>query len=87
VLENELCPVYAAYAADSIEQSPPAPDPEEVAEVRWVDWDEFRAAVRADRRRVSPWCAMQLAELTALGSRPLDWTPADPADLPPAALG
>ena len=25
VLENELCPVYAAYAADSIEQSPPAP--------------------------------------------------------------
>jgi hypothetical protein len=30
---------------------------------------------------------MQLAELTALGSRPLDWMPADGADLPPAALG
>ena len=81
VLENELCPVYAAYADE-----PPAPDPEEVAEARWVDWDEFCAAVRADRQPVSPWCAMQLAELTALGSRPLDWTPADPADLPPAAL-
>ena len=85
VLENELCPVYAAYA-DSIEQSPPAPDPEEVAEVRWVDWDEFRAAVRAGRQPVSPWCAMQLAELTALGSRPMDWMPADVTDLPPAAL-
>ena len=81
VLENELCPVYAAYADE-----PPAPDPEEVAEARWVDWDEFCAAVRADRQPVSPWCAMQLAELTALGSHPLDWTPADPADLPPAAL-
>ena len=28
VLENELCPVYAGYAADSIEQDPPAPDPD-----------------------------------------------------------
>ena len=82
VLENELCPVYAAYTDDS-----PAPDPEEVAEVRWVNWDEFRAGVRAGRQPVSPWCAMQLAELTALGSRPLDWAPADAAHLPPAALG
>jgi hypothetical protein len=30
---------------------------------------------------------MQLAELTTLGSRPLDWMAADAADLPPAALG
>jgi isopentenyl-diphosphate delta-isomerase len=82
VLENELCPVYAAYA-DQL----PAPDPEEVAEVRWVDWEEFCATVQGGRQPVSPWCAMQLAELTALGPRPLDWTPADAADLPPAALG
>jgi len=81
VLENELCPVYAAYADE-----PPDPDPAEVAETRWVDWDEFCAAVRAGRQPVSPWCAMQLAELTVLGSRPLDWMPADAADLPPAAL-
>ena len=39
VLENELCPVYAGYAADSIEQSPPAPIRSEVAEARWVDWE------------------------------------------------
>jgi len=82
VLENELCPVYAAYA-----DLPPEPDPAEVAETRWVDWDEFCDGVRAGRLPVSPWCAMQLAELTALGARPLDWTPADAADLPPAALG
>ena len=83
VLENEICPVYAAYAG----QSPPDPDPAEVAEARWVDWGEFCEAVRTGRQPVSPWCAMQLAELAALGSRPLDWIPADVADLPPAALG
>jgi len=82
VLENELCPVYAAYA-----DLPPEPDPDEVAETRWVDWDEFCDAVRAGRQPVSPWCALQLAELTALGPRPLDWGPADAAGLPPAALG
>jgi len=80
-LENELCPVYAAYADEL-----PVPQPAEVAEARWVDWDELCAAVRAGRQPVSPWCAMQLAELATLGSRPLDWTPADAADLPPAAL-
>jgi isopentenyl-diphosphate delta-isomerase len=81
VMENEVCPVYAAYA-----DLPAEPDPAEVAETRWVDWAEFSAAVRDGRQRVSPWCAMQLAELTALGPRPLDWLAADAADLPPAAL-
>jgi isopentenyl-diphosphate delta-isomerase len=82
VLENEVCPVYAAYS-----DVPPDPDPAEVAEARWVEWNEFREAVRTGQQLVSPWCAMQLRELTALGPRPLDWIPADAADLPPAALG
>jgi isopentenyl-diphosphate delta-isomerase len=85
VLENEVCPVYAAYTADMMEQSPPDPDPAEVADTRWVDWDEFCEAVRTGRQPISPWCAMQLRELTALGSRP--WDPAAAADLPPAARG
>jgi isopentenyl-diphosphate Delta-isomerase len=81
VRENEVCPVYAAYS-----DVPPEPDPAEVAEVRWVDWGEFCDAVRTGRQPVSPWCAMQLAELTALGPRPLSWVPADLAELPPAAM-
>ena len=80
VLENEVCPVYAAYS-----DAAPAPHPDEVAETRWVDWDEFCAAVRAGQQSISPWCAMQLDELTMLGPKPLTWTPADAADLPPAA--
>jgi isopentenyl-diphosphate delta-isomerase len=81
VLENEVCPVYAAYS-----DVPPDPDPAEVEEVRWVDWDEFRQSVVAGRQPISPWCAMQLAELASLGSRPLTWAPADAAGLPPAAV-
>ena len=80
VLENEICPVYAAYSDEA-----PAPDPAEVAEARWVDWARFCAAARAGRQPVSPWCAMQLPELTALGPDPLAWAPADAAALPPAA--
>jgi len=81
VLENEVCPVYAAYS-----DAAPAPDPAEVAETRWVDWDQFCAAVRTGQQSISPWCAMQLAELTTLGSKPLTWAPADAGDLPPAAV-
>ncbi len=81
VTENEVCPVYAAYSVDR-----PEPDPAEVAEVRWVDWERFRGQVRAGAQPVSPWCALQLAELAALGPKPLDWAPADAADLPPAAV-
>jgi len=80
VLENEVCPVYAAYS-----DAAPAPDPEEVAETRWVDWDEFCAAVAAGQQSISPWCAMQLTQLMTLGPKPLTWAPADQAGLPPAA--
>jgi isopentenyl-diphosphate Delta-isomerase len=80
VTENEACPVYAAYCDE-----PPEPDPAEVAEVKWVDWGWFCDQVRAGRQPVSPWCAMQLAELAALGPQPLAWAPADAAGLPPAA--
>ena len=81
VMENEVCPVYAAYS-----DVPPDPDPAEVGEFRWVDWAQFCAAVQSGRQLVSPWCAMQLAELADLGSRPLTWAAADAADLPPAAV-
>jgi isopentenyl-diphosphate Delta-isomerase len=81
VLENEVCPVYAAYS-----DATPVPDPAEVAEIRWVGWDQFCDAVRTGRQPISPWCAMQLPELMALGPEPLGWASADVADLPPAAV-
>ena len=80
VLENEVCPVYAAYS-----DAAPAPDPSEVAETRWVAWPQFTAEVRDGRTAVSPWCALQVDELVTASFDPLTWTPAPAHALPPAA--
>lgn len=81
VLENEMCPVYAAYSSDPLN-----PDPAEVADIKWVGWDDFRAQVLAGQQPISPWCALQVAELAQFNGIPPDWPEASPGDLPPAAL-
>lgn len=84
MLENELCPVYLATVADTRIDA----DPAEVADAWWVPWPEF---VRAEKEQrfahdpLSPWSALQLTQLSALGADPADWPAADPADLPAAA--
>jgi isopentenyl-diphosphate delta-isomerase len=56
VVENEFCPVFLARAA-----SEPRPDPREVDEVDWLNWDDFVTAARADTGdRFSWWCKDQL---------------------------
>jgi isopentenyl-diphosphate Delta-isomerase len=80
VLENEICPVYAARSDDPLD-----PDPAEVADVKWVDWAGFVSQIGTGEQPVSPWCALQVAELTALGATESAWPTAPDADLPPAA--
>ncbi|KAA2247669.1 isopentenyl-diphosphate Delta-isomerase [Solihabitans fulvus] len=80
VVENEMCPVFVAVA-----DAEPRPNPDEVADVRWLPWDQLIADVAADRQPISPWCRLQLAALTALGPDPAGWRAADTAELPPAA--
>ena len=80
VVENEMCPVFHAVTDDE-----PTPNPDEVADTRWVPWVDFTEQVLIHRAEVSPWCARQLAELVTLGTDPAHWPPGDPADLPPAA--
>lgn len=82
VVENEVCPVFAAMTTD-----PPEPHASEVGGFEWVPWPMFRDDVLSGRREVSPWCALQVVELAALPSDPLLWPACDPRDLPPAALG
>lgn len=83
MVENELCPVYAART------SCPglALDPTEVASAEWVPWAEFSASVRGGQREVSAWCAEQVRQLAALGDAPATWPVAPHALLPPAARG
>jgi len=77
VVENEMCPVYVATTRDT-----PRPDPEEVADVDWVDWATFRGDVLDGRREISPWCRDQVTQLAA---DPVS-APEQPASaLPPAA--
>ncbi len=80
IAENELCPVYAGFSDDVL-----IPDPAEVADIKWTDWADFSEQVRAGEQQVSPWCAMQVAELAALGPEPPHWPAASPEDLPLAA--
>lgn len=77
VVENEMCPVFVATAAD-----PLAPNPEEVADVAWVDWSTFRSGVLDGTRPISPWCREQVEQLPA---DPLAAPEQPAAALPPAA--
>jgi len=59
-VENEICPVYAATcpAPEALQ-----PDPDEVADHGWEDWETFRSDVLEGRRAVSPWCVEQVRAL------------------------
>ena len=64
-VENEICPVYVARLL-----SAPQPNPEEVAEVRWLPYDDLSAAVAAEPSVYSPWLREQLQQLVGRA-----WTP------------
>jgi isopentenyl-diphosphate Delta-isomerase len=81
IVENEICPVFRVVAEVS-----PQPNPDEVDAVDWVAWPEFAESVLDGSRPVSPWCVLQVQELTSMGNDPLNWQIADPALLPAAAL-
>ena len=71
IVENEICPVFAAVVAEV-----PRPDPAEVSAIRWVDWQEFRElAGEQDPSNdgISPWAREQVAELALLGAVPDNW--------------
>ena len=82
LVENELCPVFAATAAPG----KPAPDPNEVDSVAWVHWAGFVADVLSGERAVSPWCSLQIAQIAALGPDPFRWPDVDMTALPTAAF-
>jgi isopentenyl-diphosphate delta-isomerase len=59
VVENEICPVLVGRFTGM-----PKPNPEEVNDVRWVDWATFVAEVAEPENGYSPW-AKEEAELLA----------------------
>ena len=62
IVENEICPVFAAF----ITEGAPDPDPAEVAEWLWVPWDRFTQAITATPAVYSPWSAEQVPRLAEI---------------------
>jgi isopentenyl-diphosphate delta-isomerase len=60
VVENEICPVYVAVTLDEVQ-----PDPDEVAEYRWIEADDLEVAASMAPWAFSPWLNLQLVELAA----------------------
>jgi isopentenyl-diphosphate delta-isomerase len=65
IVEHEFCPVFVARA-----EAEPRPNRAEVAEYRWMGWQEFVRAARSDTADVfSWWCKDQLGAMAGrLGS-------------------
>lgn len=62
VVENEICPVYLGRVDGSV-----TPDPAEVDECEWVEWEAFLAFAEEGGRGLSPWAALQVRRLEAEG--------------------
>jgi isopentenyl-diphosphate delta-isomerase len=58
IVENEICPVYAATAVDD-----PNPASDEVCEWRWVHPENLRAAIEGAPFAFSPWLVWQHEQL------------------------
>ncbi|MDI9582412.1 MAG: isopentenyl-diphosphate Delta-isomerase [Actinomycetales bacterium] len=79
-VEHEICPVYRAVVSVDAR-----PNPDEVAEVKWLPWDSFAEGVLSGAMPISPWAREQIPLLVALGPDPLAWPVADEDRLPPVA--
>ena len=64
IVEHERCPVFFAWV-DGDPEPPPTPDPEEVADWRWVPWVSFRTVAATAPWALSPWSVEQVAALPA----------------------
>ena len=56
IIENEFCPVYLARLTSNL-----SPNPDEVADYKWMNWDDFVADLNADKiGKWSFWCKEQV---------------------------
>lgn len=51
IVENEICPVYAAFA-----DVQPKPNPHEIDAWKFMGWDEFLQDAATNPAPYSPWC-------------------------------
>lgn len=64
IVENEVCPVFAANLGDASDVAL-SPDPEEVMAWTWVPWPSFCAVASDAPALISPWAALQAPRVDA----------------------
>lgn len=55
VVENEVCPVLVGFT-----DARPVPNPAEVENIRWVDWNEFLLSLERPGHGISPWAVKEV---------------------------
>ncbi len=60
VMENEICPIFAGFYDGEV-----IPNQEEIATVRWIQWDEWLEETMKYPNRYSPWCVEETQILAA----------------------
>lgn len=60
VVENEICPVLVGICDSDV-----MPDASEVADYRWVDWNELVSSLDDPNRELSPWAVEEVRLLVA----------------------
>jgi isopentenyl-diphosphate Delta-isomerase len=61
IIENEICPVYAAWTTDE-----PTPNPDEVAAYHWITWHEYTLMQELESHKLSYWAKDQFEQLKNL---------------------
>lgn len=61
ILENEICPIFVAYADIS-----PVPNPQEIASWKWIKWEEFLEEIKEKPKNYSPWCVEEAKILSKM---------------------
>jgi isopentenyl-diphosphate Delta-isomerase len=63
LVENEVVEIFALDLAD---RPDPRPDPEEVADTRWMSYASLRARIGSRPQDFTPWLAIYLSDYSAL---------------------
>lgn len=61
IVENEFCPVFAAWA-----ERDPEPNPAEVGDWRWIPWSDYRELLNDETANVSYWAKDQFTQLKSI---------------------
>lgn len=77
IVEHEFCPIMAARTTQE-----PQPNPDEVAETRWMSWPDYQAVLKDPNQHCSWWAkdqANRLANLASFTSFTTSQQPATPS--------